>query len=130
MAFDDYNAEADFSALDVFGRSKSANNLMAAELAERLARKGICVNAVDPGFVKTTLTREAPLPLRIIFAIIGQSRHQGARWPLFVATAPELAGVTGKFFLKAKETPFPPPARDEAARKRLLRDTERLLGIS
>ncbi len=128
--FDDLNSEAEFKALETFGRSKSANNLMAAELAEQLASKKIYVNAVHPGFVKSTLVREAPLPLRLVFSILGQSRHRGAQWPLRVGTAPELDGVTGRFFVKAKEQPYPEPARDKSARSRLYKDSERLVGIA
>lgn len=127
--FEDLQATKRWSTLEVFGRSKSANNLMAAELAERLADKKIAVHAVHPGFVKSTLVREAPLPLRIIFSLIGQSRHQGASWLLRAATEPSLAGQTGKFFVKAAERPFPAPAQDREARARLYRVSEQILGL-
>ena len=128
--FDDLESEKGFKALEVFGRSKSANNLVAAELAKRTAGQGVFVNAVHPGFVKSTLVREAPLPLRIIFSIVGQSRHAGARWPLHVATADEVEGVTGGFFVKNKQQPYPEPARDEDARARLWKVSERLVGLA
>lgn len=130
MAFDDLESENGFAPLDVFGRSKSANNLMAAELAKRLAGERVHVNAVHPGFVKSTLVREAPLPLRLLFSIIGQSRHQGAKWPLYVGTAPELEGVTGKFFVKKQEQPYPAPARDTGARDRLWKISEQMCGLA
>ncbi len=130
ISFDDLGSSKRFKALDAFGMSKSANNLMAVELAARLASKGICVNAVHPGFVKSTLVREAPLPLRMVFSVLGQTRHQGARWPLRVLTAPELEGVSGKFFVKASEKPYPKPARDAEACERLYRESERLVGIA
>jgi NAD(P)-dependent dehydrogenase (short-subunit alcohol dehydrogenase family) len=129
IAFDDLMSEKKFKPLDTFGMSKSANNLMAFELAARLAKRGICVNAIHPGIVKSKLVAEAPLPLRILFAIVGQSKHKGAQWPLRLATAPELAGVTGKFFLKGAEQAFPAPAQDAEARKRLYEESERLSGL-
>ncbi|HEY1957111.1 MAG TPA: SDR family NAD(P)-dependent oxidoreductase [Polyangiaceae bacterium] len=128
MDFDDLESQQRFAALDAFGRSKSANNLFARELAAR--SKNVSVNAVHPGFVKTTLVREAPLPLRMVFGIIGQTQHEGARWPLRLATDPTLEGVSGKFFVKAKEQPFPPPARDEGACARLWQVSERLVGLA
>lgn len=128
MDFDDLESQQRFAALDAFDRSKSANNLIARELAKR--SKSVSVNAVHPGFVKTTLVREAPLPLRLVFSLIGQTQHQGARWPLRLATAPELEGVSGKFFVKSKEQPFPPPARDDDAIARLWQVSERLVGLA
>lgn len=128
MVFDDLESQKKFAALDAFGRSKSANNLFARELAKR--SPSISVNAVHPGFVKTTLVREAPLPLRLVFAIIGQTQHQGARWPLRLATDPSLEGVSGKFFVKGKEQPFPAPARDDEATKRLWQVSEQIVGLA
>ncbi len=128
MAFDDLESKQKFAALDAFGRSKSANNLFARELAKRSSK--VTVNAVHPGFVKTTLVREAPLPLRLVFAIVGQTQHQGAKWPLRLATDPALEGVSGKFFVKGKEQPFPPPARDEDANARLWEVSEQLVGLA
>ncbi len=97
MAFDNLESEKEFKALEAFGRSKSANNLVAAELAKRAEGDGIFVNAVHPGFVKSTLVREAPLPLRLVFSVIGQSQKKGAQWPLRLT---ELEGVTGSFFVE------------------------------
>lgn len=130
LDFDDLDSEKSFKALEAFGRSKSANNLVAAELARRVAADGVRVNAVHPGFVKSTLVREAPLPLRLVFSIIGQSQHEGARWPLRLATAPELEDVTGSFFVKAKQQPYPEPARDDEACAKLWKVSERLVGIA
>lgn len=130
IAKDDLMSEKRFKALDTFGMSKSANNLMAVELAARLASRRIAVHAVHPGFVKTKLVAEAPLPLRLIFAIIGQSKHQGAQWPLRLITSPELEGATGKFFVKNKEQEFPAAAKDAEARAWLFAESERLVGLA
>ena len=130
LDFDDLDSEKSFKALEAFGRSKSANNLVAAELARRVAGERVRVNAVHPGFVKSTLVREAPLPLRLVFSLVGQSHHQGAQWPLRVATAPELEDVTGGFFVKGKQQEYPAPARDADARALLWKVSERLVGVA
>jgi NAD(P)-dependent dehydrogenase (short-subunit alcohol dehydrogenase family) len=130
MNFDDLDSETSFKAFDAFGRSKSAQNLVAAELARRCAGEAILSNAVHPGVVKSTLVREAPLPLRLMFAVIGQTRHQGAQWPLRLATSPDLDGVTGSFFVKSKKQDYPEPARDADACARLWKVSERLVGIA
>ena len=130
LDFDDLESEKTFKALESFGRSKSANNIVAAELAQRVASDGVHVNAVHPGIVKSTLVREAPLPLRVLFSIVGQSHHEGAKWPLRLATAPELEGVSGGFFVKDKQQPYPEPARDQEARERLWKVSERLAAIA
>ena len=68
---------------------------------------GITVNAAIPGFVKTNLNDGAhggmAAMIRLSVKLIGISAAKGADTPLWVATAPELTGVTGKVFEKRKE---------------------------
>jgi hypothetical protein len=49
---------------------------------------------------------------------------------VYVATAPELADVTGRFFIKKKDTPFPPGSEDAVARRRLWEVSEKLVGLA
>jgi hypothetical protein len=52
------------------------------------------------------------------------SNEEGAKTPLYCATAPELATVTGHYYDKCREVPPNPLADDEALAKELWARTE------
>jgi NAD(P)-dependent dehydrogenase (short-subunit alcohol dehydrogenase family) len=114
-----------------YGRSKLANILFTAELARRLAGSGVTVNAAHPGAVSTRLGHQngwwaqvVTTPLRPFF----RSPEQGAATSLHLARAPELAGVTGRYFADEREKRPSGLARDEALASRLWSASERQLG--
>ena len=53
--------------------------------------------------------------------------EKGARTSIFVASAPQLAAVSGRYFKDAREATAAPYARDEATEKRLWEISERLV---
>lgn len=130
IALDDLQSEKKFSPMGSFGASKAAPAFVARELAERLAGKGVSVNVINPGMTKTTLVKDAPLPIRIVFALFAKSEAKGAAAPVHVATSRELAGVTGKFFDGSKMVPFPKPIEDAALRAQLWTKSAELVGLS
>lgn len=79
---------------------------------------------------KTTLVREAPLPLRLVFALVGAKPETAAGYLHHVATSPALAGKTGKFFQKAKMVPPPGGTDDPKLAKRLWDESARLVGLA
>jgi NAD(P)-dependent dehydrogenase (short-subunit alcohol dehydrogenase family) len=115
--------------MTAYGMSKAANLHFARELAERWAGR-VTVNAVHPGMVRTTLIQEAPLPIRLVFAIAAASPEKGADTPVWLALDPALEGRTGGFYIKRKATAFPAPTDDEQARARLWAESERLVGLA
>lgn len=119
-----------YDAFGAFNQSKAATTCFALELAKRLAGSGVTVNAIHPGLTQSTLPREAPLPLRLVFAVFGARPEKAKDGPLRLATSPELANVTGRFYVKAKEKAVPRPLADEAMRARLWKESARLVGIA
>jgi NAD(P)-dependent dehydrogenase (short-subunit alcohol dehydrogenase family) len=114
-----------------YGRSKLANILFTAELARRLAGTGVTVNAAHPGAVSTRLGHQngwwaklVSAPLRPFF----RSPARGAATSLHLARAPELAGVSGRYFADEREKTPSALARDEALAARLWVASERQLG--
>jgi retinol dehydrogenase 12 len=81
----------------VYRTTKQADRMLTAAFADRLQDDGITVNAAHPGDVKSTLSNN-----------LGYGGHetpdQGADTPVWVATAPELEGITGKYFEHSRET--------------------------
>ncbi|WP_437893622.1 SDR family oxidoreductase [Sorangium sp. So ce124] len=109
-----------------YAQSKLANVLFTKALARRLEGTGVTVNAVHPGVVRTELMRDYPKLLVKLFTLFLLTPEQGAECSLHVATAPELAGVTGEYFEKSRIKPAAAEALDEAAQERLWALTEAL----
>ncbi|CAN95532.1 MULTISPECIES: SDR family oxidoreductase [Sorangium] len=109
-----------------YAQSKLANVLFTKALARRLEGTGVTVNAVHPGVVRTELMRDYPKLLVKLFTLFLLTPERGAECSLHVATAPELAGVTGEYFEKSRIKPAAAEALDEAAQERLWALTEAL----
>ena len=83
-----------------YRQSKQANRMLTAAFAERLQAHGVTVNACHSGDVNSTLSNA-----------LGFGGHEtpdkGAKTPVWLATAPELEGVTGKYFEHCKQVRCP-----------------------
>ena len=87
--FDDMNRERHYDAYRVYSNSKLANILFANELARR--EPWLASNSLHPGVIDTKL-------LHAGFSMSGASLAEGARTPVYLATAPEDTGISGNFF--------------------------------
>ncbi|MBI5961756.1 MAG: SDR family oxidoreductase [Chloroflexi bacterium] len=97
-----------------YGSSKLANILFTYELARRLNRTDVTVNAVHPGFVNTNFQNAAGLNFR------GQlTPEEGADTQIWLATSDEVEGITGKYFVRRRETRSSNASYDEAVARRL-----------
>ena len=104
--------------------TKLMNVLHAKELARRLAGTRVTTYAVHPGGVKSNIWRALPGPLQWLIKLFLISNEAGAKTQLCCATAPELAGVTGRYYDKCREAPCNPLADDEALAQELWTRTE------
>jgi NAD(P)-dependent dehydrogenase (short-subunit alcohol dehydrogenase family) len=133
LDFDDLQAERGYSGMRVYGRSKLANVLFSNELARREDAAEVTSNSLHPGVVATGFGRNDPGWFRVLVTLgrpFLTTPEKGARTSLFVASAPQLASVTGRYFKDSRETAPAPFARDEAAERRLWDLSERLVGVS
>jgi NAD(P)-dependent dehydrogenase (short-subunit alcohol dehydrogenase family) len=90
-----------YDPMIAYGQSKTAVCLFAVEAARRWADDGITVNAVHPGAILTNLTRhmdQEELAAAIARGYTFKTAEQGAATSVLVATSPQLAGVTGRYF--------------------------------
>lgn len=116
----------------VYGRSKLCNVLFTRELARRLAGSGITANCLHPGFVATRFGSQAggwiSFGLRIAkrFAL---SAQQGAETLVYLASSPEVAGVTGKYFYKCRPVTPSREAQDDTIAQRLWEESAKLAQI-
>jgi NAD(P)-dependent dehydrogenase (short-subunit alcohol dehydrogenase family) len=133
LDFDDLESRKHFRGGTVYARSKLANILFTRELARRWRDTGVTANAVHPGFVASGFGKDGDahgltaVTLRVLqpFAL---TPEQGARTQVHVASAPELAGITGGYWVKCAPAQPSRAARDDAAAARLWEVSETLVG--
>ncbi|HEX4281352.1 MAG TPA: SDR family oxidoreductase [Solirubrobacteraceae bacterium] len=78
--------------------SKLANVLHAGELARRLENTGVTTYSLHPGVVASDIWRRVPWPVRAVMKRRMISPEEGARTPLYCATAPELTNQSGLYY--------------------------------
>lgn len=131
--FDDLSAERKFSRFGAYLHSKLANHLFTYELSRRLAGTGVTVNAVNPGIVATGLGSDARGVQKLIAWLmkpLQKTPEQGAFPSLYMASSPEMDGVSGKFFNKTQLVEPRPVTRDHALQDRLWQVSLAQLGLS
>jgi retinol dehydrogenase 12 len=112
--------------------SKLLNLLFTYELARRLAGTGVTANCLSPGFVRTQLGREATGAFRVFLRLarpFQSSPQAGAATPVYLATSPEVAEVSGRYFEKCAPAQSSALSRDPAAAERLWQLSTRLSGL-
>jgi deazaflavin-dependent oxidoreductase (nitroreductase family) len=113
-----------------YARTKLADVILARELARRLRRHGIASNAVAPGGVRTKLAAEFGRPaLRFMF-LFAKHPSEGADPIVWLAAAPQVASVTGGYFVGRSARRLLRAASDPAAGARLWQLCEELTGIA
>jgi NAD(P)-dependent dehydrogenase (short-subunit alcohol dehydrogenase family) len=102
--FDDLQSEKSYKAKEVYQRSKLCNILFTYELARQLNGTDLTANCVHPGVIATNLLREynGGQDFNFISRLLYSSPEKGAVTPLYLASSPELEGVSGKYFYKKK----------------------------
>jgi NAD(P)-dependent dehydrogenase (short-subunit alcohol dehydrogenase family) len=120
--FDDLQSRSGYHGLQAYAHSKLAIVLFTYELARRLEGTGVTVNALHPGVVATNFGMNnggiIGLVMRL-FRLAFISPEQGAQTSIYLATSPEVEGVTGKYFVKCKAVPSSPASYNTATASRL-----------
>ncbi len=103
----------DFGALRRRGRgitgmheyavSKLCNVLFSQELGRRTEGTGVTTYVLHPGVVASDIWRRVPWPVRPLITRRMLTTEEGARTSLYCATAPELAGVSGRYYENCQE---------------------------
>lgn len=106
--FDDINLRNDYSLAKANNQSKLANVLFTYKLARLLAGTHVTINALHPGAVNTgsVLKSEGFSAfgkwMYRLFSPFFKTPAQGAVTSVFLATSPDVAGITGKYFVNKK----------------------------
>ena len=120
--------ERGYGAYQAYSNTKLAQVLFTRELARRESR--INVNAVHPGTIAMNIWRELPPWLRWIPRLLFPSAAKGAVPVARLALAPELDGVSGRYFKRFRETHPSFAGRNDADAVRLWELADRSTGAS
>lgn len=133
LDFDDLQNEKRYVPFDVYSQSKLANVYFTYVLARRLEGTGVTANCLHPGVVSTALFRHLPFVLRIALKFARPlllTSAQGADTVVYLAAAPEVADVSGRFFERREAVESSPASYDEDAARRLWEVSEALTAES
>jgi NAD(P)-dependent dehydrogenase (short-subunit alcohol dehydrogenase family) len=133
LDFDNLQGERGYRGWRQYCRTKLMNLLFTYELARRLEGTGVRTNALHPGFVATGFGGNNGLRgrlLQLAARLFGLSAEQGARTVIYLASSPEVAAVSGRYFVRERAVASSPASYDEAAAKRLWQLSARLAGMA
>lgn len=119
----------------VYAKTKLANIYFTRELARRLEGVDVTANALHPGFVASRFGRDGDTGrLGNIAMVLGRpfaiSQEKGALTSIFLASSPEVEGLTGGYWYKCKPAEPTAIARDDEAARRLWAVSEELVATS
>ncbi len=132
LDFDDLQLTNSYGGMQAYGRSKLANIYFTRELARRLEDSGVTVNALHPGGVDTGFAHDGDVraPFSWLWTLAKpflRSPEKGAQTSIYLASATEVEGVTGKYFANSKEAQPTFVAQDDEAARRLWTASEELI---
>ncbi|NNN07358.1 MAG: SDR family oxidoreductase [Elusimicrobia bacterium] len=119
LNWDDLQMEKRFDGTKAYSDSKLANVLFTRALAGRLTGTGVTVNAVHPGVIATSLSRDMPAFIRALLPFVLSTPAKGAQPLVRLAAGADVEGVTGRYFDKLKEKKAAAFALDDTAAARL-----------
>jgi len=119
----------DYAGFGAYANSKLANVLFTYELARRLQGTGVTANCLHPGPVGTNLFRGLPKFLQSLIKLVTISPERGARTSIYLASSPEVEGVTGKYFARCRQQKSSEASHNEEAARNLWELSEELTGL-
>jgi NAD(P)-dependent dehydrogenase (short-subunit alcohol dehydrogenase family) len=129
LDFDDLQSTRRYSGMQVYSKSKLANIYFTTELARRLEGSGVTVNCLHPGTVATRYGRDGDASGFLAFGVkvikpFVVNAQKGARTSIYLASSPEVANVTGRYFVNCRPRTPSKAARDDEAAARLWKISE------
>jgi len=131
--FDDLQSRHGYNGMRVYGMSKLMNVLFTYELARRLQGTHVTANCLHPGFVASNFAGNNGWFVRFAMRFMAGRIpvEEGAKCSIYLASSPDLQGVSGKYFnYDTKETRSSDESYDEAEAKRLWEVSEKLVEIN
>ena len=133
LNFDDLQNQGKYAGFRAYAQSKLANVLFTYELDRRRGDAPVTVNAVHPGFVASNFGRNnrgiVGLAMTRLVPLFAKSVAEGAATSVYLASSPEVAGVSGQYFANCRAVKSAPQSYDRAAAERLWAISEELTGL-
>ena len=129
IPFDDLQLTRKFTSFAAYSNSKLANLLFTRELSRRLQGTGVTANSLHPGAVATHFGMEVKGAAAWVFKLVRpfmRTPDKGAQTTVYLASSPEVAGVSGKYFKDCKEISPARQALDDEGARRLWEVSEAL----
>ena len=134
LDLNDLNFERFYFGFWAYGRSKLANILFTYELARRLKGTHVTANALHPGQVGTDIFKTdfsiLGGPFKWLMERISLTPEQGADNTVYLATSPDVEGISGKYFVKREAVSSSSLSYDEELARRLWEKSEKVTGLS
>ena len=131
--FDDLMAERTYSGQGAYNDSKLANVMFTYELARRLEGTGVTASALHPGMTSTAFGTEDTArgwgPLIAAMRPFMQRPERGADTPVYLASSPDVEGVSGRYYAKRKPKRSHESSYDAATTARLWQVSADLVGL-
>jgi NAD(P)-dependent dehydrogenase (short-subunit alcohol dehydrogenase family) len=132
LDFGNLQGEKGYSSLSAYFRSKLENIIFSLDLAQRLQNSGVTVNCMSPGPTSTrfgdNMTGLAGLFPRLAKKLF-PGPEKGARTLIYLASSPDVEGISGRFFLRQRARRTKPVTSDAEVAARLWRVSSLLVGL-
>jgi NAD(P)-dependent dehydrogenase (short-subunit alcohol dehydrogenase family) len=136
LHLDNLELEGEWSGRKAYGQSKRAMVMFTFELARRLEGTGVTANVLHPGFVATPLYTKGggilktlgPIMMPLI-RLLAKSPEEGAKTVVYLASSPEVEGVTGEYFVDREPVRAAGETYDEEKARRLWEISEEMTGL-
>jgi NAD(P)-dependent dehydrogenase (short-subunit alcohol dehydrogenase family) len=132
LDFANLDGEKSYGFLSAYFRSKLANIIFSLDLARRLKGSGVTVNCMSPGPTRTrfgdNMSGLAGLFPRFAKKLF-PGPETGARTLIYLASSPEVADISGRFFLRERARRTKPVTSDAEVAARLWRVSAELVGL-
>ncbi|MBF0274863.1 MAG: SDR family oxidoreductase [Nitrospinae bacterium] len=133
LRLDDPQFNKGYSALNAYGHSKLANIMITYEFARRWKGSGVTVNCVHPGGVATKIGYGGNWFIKLGWWLMLPtliSEEEGAKTTIYLATSTEVAGISGKYFVKQKAIKSSPESYDEKKANALWELSEQMVELA
>ncbi|KKK50791.1 hypothetical protein LCGC14_3121500, partial [marine sediment metagenome] len=130
--FDDLMLEKKFAGFRAYAQAKLANIIFSYELDRRWGKTGITANAVHPGAVGTNFGYDARPAIKFLIKLgkpFLKTPRQGADTVVYLASSPEVEGISGKYFARRKQLKSNAESYDQQVWTRLWEVSEELTGL-
>ena len=130
--FDDLQLERNYRGWQAYANTKLMSMVFTYALARRLEGTGVTANCLHPGVIHTNLLRNFSSVLHLMFHALQRFFKQpddGAETPVYLASSPEVDGVSGKYFRYCRPMGTTEESYDRDVQERLWAASERLTGF-